>query len=82
MGTFRIEVEARIPRAVKRQRFENVLVDTGAELVVATLDILEALGIERFSRWRFRQANGTVVRTVVDGVHHVVGSVSCDESFR
>ncbi|MEO7086798.1 MAG: aspartyl protease [Gemmatimonadaceae bacterium] len=39
----------------------NVLVDTGAELSWIPADVLESLGIERYSVWRFRQANGTVL---------------------
>ena len=38
-----------------------MLVDTGAELSWFPAEVLEALGIERFSRLRFRQANGTVL---------------------
>jgi predicted aspartyl protease len=38
-----------------------VLVDTGAELSWIPSDILESLGIERYGRWRFRRADGTVL---------------------
>lgn len=81
MGTFRIEVEVENPaRPGERRRVENVLVDTGAELSWLPSDVLEALGIERFSRWRFRQANGTVVeRWVGPAFIHVVGKRAVDE---
>ena len=62
MGTFRIEVEVENPaRPGERRRVQNVLVDTGAELSWLPMEVLEALGIERFSQVRFRQANGTIV---------------------
>src|SRR5688500_20165730 len=62
MGTFRIEVEVENPtRRGDRRRVTGVLVDTGAELSSFPGDLLEALGIERYSRMRFRQANGTIL---------------------
>jgi predicted aspartyl protease len=36
-------------------------VDTGAELSWIPGDVLESLGIERYTVWRFRQANGSVL---------------------
>jgi len=36
-------------------------VDTGAELSWIPTELLESLGIQRRSRWRFRQADGTVL---------------------
>ena len=81
MGTFRIDVEIENPaRPGERRRVANVLVDTGAELSWLPAGVLEALGIERFSRWRFRQANGTVVeRWVGPAFIHVVGKRVVDE---
>ena len=62
MGTFRVDVEVENPaRPGTRRRVERVLVDTGAELSWIPADVLEALGIERYSRWRFRQAGGAIV---------------------
>jgi predicted aspartyl protease len=62
MGTFRIEIEIENPaRPGKRRALPSVLVDTGAELSWIPADVLESLGIERRSQWRFRQADGTVL---------------------
>lgn len=62
MGTFRIDVELENPRNPGSKRaLRSVLVDTGAELSWIPADVLESLGIERRSRWRFRQADGTVL---------------------
>lgn len=60
MGTFRIDVEVENPqRPGARRAVSGVLVDTGAELSWIPSAILDALGIERYARWRFRQADGT-----------------------
>ena len=62
VGTFRVDVEVENPaRPGTRRRVERVLVDTGAELSWIPADVLEALGIERYSRLRFRQASGSIV---------------------
>jgi predicted aspartyl protease len=62
MGTFRIDIEIENPRQPGAKRaLRSVLVDTGAELSWVPADVLESLGIERRSRWQFRQANGTVL---------------------
>ncbi len=62
MTTFRTDVELENPvRPGTRRRVQRVLVDTGAELSWFPADVLEALGIERYEIWRFRQANGTVL---------------------
>ena len=62
MGTFRIDIEIENPRYPgARRAISSVLVDTGAELSWIPADILESLQIERRSRWRFRQADGTVL---------------------
>ena len=81
MGTFRTDVEVENPtRPGERRRVTNVLVDTGAELSWLPSDVLEGLGVERFSRWRFRQASGTVVERWVGPVFiHVVGKRAADE---
>jgi predicted aspartyl protease len=81
MGTFRIDVEVENPaRPGERRRVEHVLVDTGAELSWIPADVLEALGIERFSELRFRQANGTVLeRWVGPAFIHVVGKRVTDD---
>jgi predicted aspartyl protease len=81
MGTFRIDVEIEHPARIgERRRVTNVLVDTGAEVSWFPADVLEALGIERFSRWRFRQANGSVLeRWVGPAFIHVIGKRVADE---
>jgi predicted aspartyl protease len=62
MGTFRVDVEIENPaRTGARRTLTNVLVDTGAELSWVPADVLESLGVERNSRWNFRQADGTVL---------------------
>jgi predicted aspartyl protease len=81
MGTFRISVEVENPaRPGRRQRVDAVLVDTGAELSWFPAAILEALGIERYEQWRFRQANGNVVqRWVGPAFVHAVGKRATDD---
>jgi len=81
MGTFRIEVEVENPtRRGDRRRVTGVLVDTGAELSSFPGDLLEALGIERYSRMRFRQANGTILeRWVGPAFVHAVGKRTTDD---
>jgi predicted aspartyl protease len=81
MGTFRIEVELENPaRPGERRRVGNVLVDTGADVSWFPADVLEALGIERFSRWHFRQTNGTVIeRWVGPAFIHAVGKRATDD---
>ena len=62
MGTFRIDIEIENPvRPGTKRALTSVLVDSGAELSWIPAAILESLGIERRSRWRFRQADGTVL---------------------
>jgi len=62
MGTFWIDIEIENPRQPgARRALKSVLVDTGAELSWIPTDVLESLGIERRSRWRCRQADGTVL---------------------
>jgi len=62
MGTFRVDVEIENPaRPGERRTLASVLVDTGAELSWVPGAVLESLGIERYSTWRFRQADGTVI---------------------
>lgn len=62
MATFRVSVEIENPaRPGVRRTIESALVDTGAELSWFPADVLEALSVERYSKWRFRQADGTVL---------------------
>lgn len=62
MGTFRVDIVIENPaRPGDKRTLRSVLVDTGAELSWVPATILESLGVERNNRWRFRQANGTVL---------------------
>jgi predicted aspartyl protease len=73
MGSFRVEVEIENPaRPGQKRTLHAVLVDTGAELSWVPSDVLESLGVERNHKWRFRQADGSILErwtgTVVVGV--------------
>ena len=58
VGTFRIDFEIENPsRPGTRRVVKSALVDTGAELSWIPSETLESLGIERYARSRFRQAN-------------------------
>jgi predicted aspartyl protease len=62
MGTFRVTVELENPvQPGVRRSVAGVLVDTGAELSWFPAEVLESLEIERYEKWRFRQATGAVV---------------------
>jgi predicted aspartyl protease len=81
MGTFRVDVEVENPaRPGERRRVERVLVDTGAELSWIPAAVLDALGIERYTKLRFRQATGTIVeRWVGPAFIHAVGKRTTDD---
>jgi predicted aspartyl protease len=81
VGTFRIDIEVENPaRPGQRRRVERALVDTRAELSWVPAGVLEALGVERYSRLRFRQANRTIVeRWVGPAFIHVVGKRTTDD---
>lgn len=81
MGTFRITVEIENPlRPGERRAIPGALVDTGAELSWLPEDVLEALGIERSQRRRFRQASGAVIeRWVGLAWVHVAGKRCSDD---
>ena len=81
MGSFRIEVEIENPaRPGHRQRLSGVLIDTGAELSWVPAGVLESLGIERHKRWRFRQADGSVLeRWAGPAWIYAVGTSTVDE---
>ena len=62
MGSFRVDVEIENPaRPGERRTLTSVLVDTGAEFSWFPAAALESLGIERYNKWRFRQADGTIL---------------------
>jgi len=80
MGTFRITVEVENPeRPGSRRAVTGVLVATGAELSWFPADVLESLDIQRYERWRFRQATGVVVeRWIGIALVHAAGKRAPD----
>jgi predicted aspartyl protease len=81
MGSFRVDVELENPaRPGERRTLRSVLVDTGAELSWVPSDVLESLGVERNQKWRFRQADGTILERWTGGVFlSVAGKRAGDE---
>ena len=81
MGTFRVDVEVEnIFRPGSRQLIPSALVDTGAELSWFPGDLLDAIGIERHERRRFRTASGAlVIRWVGPAFIHVQGKRATDD---
>ena len=81
MGTFRVDVEIENPaRPGKRRTLTSVLVDTGAELSWFPAVVLESMDIERHTKWRFRQADGTILERWVGGVSiYVAGKRATDD---
>ena len=81
MGTFRVDVEIENPaRPGQRRTLKSVLVDTGAELSWFPAEVLEALGIERYATWHFRQADGTILeRRTGAAFIHVAGKRTSDD---
>lgn len=81
MGTFRTTVELENPAAAgARRQVTGVLVDTGAELSCFPTPVLEALGIARQKRLRFRQADGSVFeRWTGDAILYAAGTRTVDE---
>lgn len=62
MGMLRIDIEIGHPGLLGPfARLDSVLVDTGAELSWIPTPALEAIGVVRQHRERFRQATGNVV---------------------
>ncbi len=81
MGTFRVDVEIENPaRPGERRTLRSVLVDTGAELSWIPAELLESLSIERYTTWRFRQADGTILeRRTGAAFIHVAGKRTSDD---
>ena len=81
MGTFRVVIEIENPaRPGQRRTIKSVLVDTGAELSWVPAENLESLGVERNNKWRFRQADGTILERWTGGVSvFVAGKRAADE---
>jgi len=81
MGLFRVDIAVENPsRPGERRTVTSVLVDTGAELSWIPATVLEALGIVRYERRRFRQADGTVLeRWTGPAFVHVAGRRTTDD---
>lgn len=81
MGSFRVDVEIENPvHPGERRTLTSVLVDTGAELSWVPAPVLESLGIGRYTTWRFRQADGTILeRWVGPAFIHVAGKRTTDD---
>jgi len=81
MGTFRVDVEIENPaRPGERRTVSSVLVDTGAELSWMPAAVLESLGVVRRRKWRFRQADGSILERWSSVVEiHVAGKGAGDE---
>src|SRR5437667_9580853 len=81
METFRVDVEIENPaRPGERRTLTSVLVDTGAELSWVPAATLESLGIEPYKKWRFRQADGTILERWVGGAYiNVAGKRTADD---
>jgi predicted aspartyl protease len=81
MGSFRVDIEVENPvHPGERRTVRSVLVDTGAELSWVPADVLESLGIERYTTWRFRQADGTIIeRWTGLAFVHVAGKRASDD---
>ena len=81
MGTFRIDIELENPaRPGVKRVVRGALVDTGAELSWVPADVLESLGIERYTEWRFGQADGTALsRWTGAALVHAAGRRAADE---
>jgi clan AA aspartic protease len=81
MGTFPIDIEIENPmRRGEKRALRSVLVDTGAELSWIPGDVLESLGVERYTRMRFRQADGTILeRWIGPAFVHAAGKRTTDD---
>lgn len=81
MGLFRVDIAVENPsRPGERRAVPSVLVDTGAELSWIPAQVLDVLGIERYERRRFRQADGTVLeRWTGPAFVHVAGKRTTDD---
>ena len=81
MGTFRVDVEIANPAGPgERRTLRSVMVNTGAELSWVPAEMLESLGIERYTTWRFRQADGTILeRRTGAAFIHVAGKRTSDD---
>lgn len=77
----RVDVEIENPaRPGDRRTLSSVLVDTGAELSWFPADVLASLGIQRYTKWLFRQADGTILERWAGAAFvHVAGRRATDD---
>src|SRR2546430_3642120 len=74
MGTFRVDVQIENPaRPGEKRTLNAVLVDTGAELSWVPAPVLESLGVDRNTKWHFRQADGGILERWTGTVVVAVG---------
>ena len=81
MRSFRVDIEIEnLARPGQRREVKSVLVDTGAELSWIPASVLEALGIPRYRKARFRQASGTILERWIGAAFvHVAGNRTADD---
>jgi len=81
MGSFRVDIEIENPaRPGERRMVRSALVDTGAELSWVPGETLESLGIERYIKLRFRQANGSILERWIGAAFvHAAGRRTSDD---
>ena len=81
MATFRVSAEIENPaKPGERRMVESALVDTGAELSWFPAELLETLGVERYTKLRFRQADGTILERWTGSVWvHVADKRTADD---
>ena len=81
MGSFRIDIEiGSAAHPGTRREIRNVLVDTGAELSCFPAHVLDAVGIVRGKKLRFRQADGSVLeRWTGSGIVYAENTYATDD---
>ena len=81
LGSFRVDIEIENPaHPGERRTLRSVLVDTGAELSWVPAEVLESLGIERYNKWHFRQADGSTLERWAGGAYvYVAGKRTNDD---
>jgi predicted aspartyl protease len=81
MRSFRVDLEIENPaRPGERRIVRSALVDTGAELSWVPGETLESLGIERYIKLRFRQANGSILERWIGAAFvHAAGRRTSDD---
>jgi predicted aspartyl protease len=80
MSTLLVDIVIENPaRPGERRTLTSVLVETGSVLSWVPAALLESLGIERSTTWRFQKADGTVIeRCVGPALVYVAGRRTID----